>query len=87
MIELRSDFNKITSWLESAQAYTFVDGGKVTNLRDGFGGGTLYSGGGGVRGRVGKVFFGIETAFPLNEDRFESGNRSPRFNLQLSTSI
>jgi hemolysin activation/secretion protein len=87
MIELRSDFGKITSWLESAQAYTFVDGGQVTNLRDGFGGGTLFSGGGGVRGRMGKILFGVETAFPLNEDRFESGDRSPQFNLQLSTSF
>lgn len=85
LAELRTDFNNITSWLNWAQAYVFVDAGRVTNLERGFGGGALYSGGGGVRARLGTIDVGVESAFPLNADRFDSDDRSPRFNLNVST--
>jgi hemolysin activation/secretion protein len=85
LAELRTDFNKIAKWLNWAQAYTFIDAGRVTNLESGFGGGALFSGGGGVRARLGTIDVGVESAFPLNADRFDSDDRSPRFNLNLST--
>ena len=85
LAELRTDFTKIAKWLDWAQAYTFIDAGRVTNLESGFGGGALFSGGGGVRARLGTIDVGVESAFPLNADRFDSDDRSPRFNLNLST--
>ncbi len=83
--ELRSDFNNLAKWLNWVQPYAFFDGGKVINLANGIGDGTLTSGGGGVRARLGEIDLGVEAAFPINADRFDSNNRAPRFNLQLST--
>lgn len=85
--ELRTDFNKPLPLLEWVQLYAFADGGVVRNFDQGFGGGRLYSGGGGVRARLGKFGLGFETAFPLNSDRFDSGDRSPRLNMQLSLGL
>jgi hemolysin activation/secretion protein len=82
--ELRTDFNKPFALVDWVQLYTFADGGAVRNLGNGLGGGTLYSGGAGVRLRAGKVNLGVESAFPLNAVRFDSGDRDPRFNMQLS---
>jgi hemolysin activation/secretion protein len=85
LAELRTDLRRITPWLEWAQPYVFIDGGRVTNIDGGFGGGSLLSGGGGVRTRFGGIDFGVESAYPLTSERFDSGDHSPRFNLQLST--
>ena len=84
LVEVRADFNKATRWLDWVQPYAFVDGGRVTNIGERFGGGSLYSGGGGVRARLGGFDLGVEAAFPLGSERFDSGDHSPRFNLQLS---
>ncbi len=84
-VELRTDFNKVTPWLNWVQLYAFADGGVVRNLQAGYGGGELYSTGGGVRALVGKINLGLETAVPINVDRFDSGDRSPKFNVQIST--
>lgn len=85
LAELRTDLRKIAPWLEWAQPYVFIDGGRVTNVDGGFGGGSLLSGGGGVRTRLGRIDFGVESAYPLTSERFDSGDHAPRFNLQLST--
>lgn len=85
LAELRTDLRRVTPWLEWAQPYIFIDGGRVTNVEGGFGGGSLLSGGGGVRTRLGRIDLGIESAYPLTAERFDSGNHTPRFNFQLST--
>lgn len=87
LLEINRKFAKPVSWIDKLQPYVFIDGGYVSNLRDGFGSGTLVSGGGGVRADIGKLNVEVETAVPLNRDRFESGNRSPQVNLQIGLEI
>ncbi|MBW6526386.1 ShlB/FhaC/HecB family hemolysin secretion/activation protein [Sphingomonas sp. RHCKR7] len=83
--ELRADAGRVLPGvIDRAQGYAFVDGGHVGNLRDGFGGGTLASTGLGVRGGTGRLDGMVEVAFPLNADRFDTGNRRPRISLRLS---
>ena len=83
LAELRKEFNDINGWLDWFQLYAFVDGGYVSNIGTGFGDGTLASAGGGLRSQIGKVDVGIEVAAPLNSDRFESDDRSPKINVQV----
>jgi len=83
--ELRADAGRVLPGvIDRAQGYAFVDGGHVSNLRDGFGGGTLASTGLGVRAGAGRLDGMVEVAFPLNADRFDTGNRRPRISLRLS---
>ena len=83
LAELRKEFNDINGWLDWFQLYAFVDGGYVSNIGTGFGEGTLASAGGGLRSQIGKIDVGIEAAAPLNSNRFESDDRSPRINVQV----
>ena len=83
LIELRRQFDKPVKGVDWVQLYGFSDGGYVDNLRDGFGGGSLISAGGGLRAAFGKADLGVEAAFPLNEPRFATGTRSPRFNFTV----
>lgn len=65
--------------------YTFVDGGRVTNLHDGYGTGTLFSAGGGVRATIARTLSAdIGLAFPLSGLRYDSGNSDPVVNFRLS---
>lgn len=83
LAELRKEFNDVTDWLDWVQLYTFIDGGYVSNIGTGFGDGSLVSAGGGIRSQIGRFDMGIEAAAPLNSDRFESGDQSPKFNVQV----
>ncbi|MEO9920335.1 MAG: ShlB/FhaC/HecB family hemolysin secretion/activation protein [Parasphingorhabdus sp.] len=83
LAELRKEFKDMTNWLDWFQLYGFVDGGYVFNIGTGFGDGTLASAGGGIRAQLGKIDFGIEAATPLTDDRFESGDKSPKINAQV----
>ena len=83
LAELRADFNHPTQWMDWVQPYVFVDGGKVYTLGNTAGNDTLLSGGGGVRARYRTTSLSVESAFPLNTDRLESGNKKPRLNVQL----
>lgn len=87
LLEINRKFVKPVSWIDKLQPYVFVDGGYVDNLRNGFGSGTLVSGGGGIRADIGKLNLEVETAVPLNRDRFESGDRSPQVNVQVGLEI
>lgn len=84
LAELRGNFDGPKGVLDWAQLYGFIDGGYVDNLRGGFGGGSLVSGGGGIRAGRGRAEFGLEVAAPINADRFESGDRSPKLNVVVS---
>ncbi len=83
LAELRKEFKNIAGWLDWLQLYGFVDGGHISNIGTGFGDGSLMSAGGGLRAQLGKFDLGVEAAAPVNEDRFESGDRSPRVNVQV----
>ncbi len=87
LFEVREDFDDAISFLDRLQLYSFVDGGYVHNLRNGFGGGTLFSAGGGLRLRAGIFDFELESAIPLTEDRFDSGDRSPKINVQIGVNF
>ncbi|SFP57957.1 ShlB/FhaC/HecB family hemolysin secretion/activation protein [Sphingomonas rubra] len=83
--ELRADTGGILRGvIDRTQFYGFVDGGTVDNLRDGFGGGTLASTGVGLRAGTGKLDGMVEIALPLNQDRFDTGDRRPRISLRVS---
>lgn len=83
--ELRADAGRIPgSLVTRAQFYGFVDGGYVHNLRDGAGGGTLVSAGGGARLGTGRFDWLAELALPVNADRFDTGDRHPRVTLRVA---
>ena len=70
------------------EVYGFVDGGKAYNLDEGFGGGSLFSSGGGFRADIGKSLTGgLEVAVPLSGVRYDTGDSSARVRFQLSQSF
>jgi hemolysin activation/secretion protein len=83
--ELRVDIGQLVPRLiERVQLYGSVDGGYVGNLRGGSGGGALLSTAAGVRMGHGRLGGMVEVALPLNEDRFDTGDRDPRVSFRLS---
>lgn len=83
--EIRADIGRVLPGLiDRSQLYSFVDGGVVSNLRGGFGGGSLLSVGGGARLGTGHVDGMIEIALPINADRFDTQNRDPRISLRIA---
>ncbi len=84
-LELRADVGRIAgSIVTRAQLYSFVDGGFVDNLRDGIGGGALVSTGAGARIGTGGFDWLVEVAFPVNADRFDTGDRRPQVSLRVA---
>jgi len=83
LAELRKEFNDVNQWLDWFQLYVFIDGGYVSNIGTGLGDGSLASAGGGMRSQIGRLDFGIEAAAPVGSDRFESGDQSPKINIQV----
>lgn len=86
-IELRRKYEGLIPGLDWVQAYGFVDGGYVTNKAGGFGGGSLFSAGSGLRFGKGRAELGVEAAYPLNPDASRGDNRDPRINLMLSVGL
>ncbi|RDE05927.1 ShlB/FhaC/HecB family hemolysin secretion/activation protein [Sphingomonas aracearum] len=83
--ELRLNVLDHAGPVSKPQLYTFVDGGRVTNLENGFGTGTLFSAGGGVRATLARTFSAdIGLAFPLSGLRYDSGDSDPVVNFRLS---
>lgn len=77
-----------TGFLRWAQLYTFADAGYVTNLETEFGTGDLYSAGAGARFNLAPhLNFELETAFPLKAVRYDSGNKSPRVSLSVTSNF
>lgn len=64
-----------------------ADGGYVTNKAGGFGSGSLYSVGSGLRFGKGKAELGIEAAYPLNADPMHGESKDPRINLSVSLGL
>ncbi len=87
-LEIRYDINDVSESVEKIQIYGYSDYAGVRNSRGGGGGGRLASAGGGVRAWIGDhVRLGVEAGVPLNADRFDSGNRSPRLRFVLTGSF
>ena len=84
-VELAFDLGDIGTngdLVDDIELYAFADAATVSNQGGGFGGGELYSAGGGIRARLAdKLRLGLEAGVPLNTDRFDSGDRSPRLRL------
>jgi len=86
--ELRYDWPQALGLLENMQIYAFADGGVVTNLDDGFGGGSLASTGGGLRADVTNTLdLDFLVAVPLTGDRYDTGDQSPRVHVRVSKSF
>ena len=83
--ELRFDLKDMPRPIRRAQLYAYGDAGRVSNLRNGQGGGSLASIGGGLRVTVDpRIEAGIEVGVPLRDGAI--GNRpDPRISFTLST--
>lgn len=83
--ELRYEPRIAADGIDRLQLYLFGDIGRVANLRQGFGGGTLASAGGGARLWFGNRFeAGAELAFPLADGLFEEAP-NPRLSFSLGS--
>ena len=88
LAELRYDWPKALGAVRRVQLYAFADGGTVSNLAEGRGSGTLASGGAGLRTDITRdLDLDFEVAVPLTEDRYDTGDNSPRLNLRISQSF
>jgi len=69
--------------LRRLQLYLYADAGRATNLRDGSGGGSIASAGGGVRAWLTEGFeAGLELALPLTDGLFDD-DPDPRFSFTV----
>lgn len=88
LAELRYDIASPLRAIKSAQLYAFVDGGRVTNLANGFGSGSLASLGGGIRAALTRTLNAdLEIAAPLSGPRYDTGNRSLRVRFRIAAAL
>jgi hemolysin activation/secretion protein len=86
--ELRYDWPDALGAVRNMQLYAFADGGTVTNLAAGRGGGTLASSGGGLRADITRnLDLDLELAVPLTEARYDTNDNTPRINLRVVQSF
>lgn len=84
LAELRYMIDRPFGLIQRAQLYAFVDGGKVANLENGFGGGALASAGGGIRTDVtNRLGANIEVAAPLTGPRYDTGDESAKVKFRM----
>jgi hemolysin activation/secretion protein len=88
LAELRYDWDDAFGLMRRMQFYGYADGGVVGNLDGGRGSGSLASGGGGIRTDITRdLDLDLELAIPLTGPRYDTDDRSPRFNVSLSQSF
>jgi hemolysin activation/secretion protein len=86
--ELRYDWPDAFGAVRNIQVYAYADGGTVTNLEGGRGGGTLASSGGGFRADLTRnLDLDLEIAVPLTEPRYDTDDNTPRLNLRIVQSF
>ena len=86
--EIRYDWPKALGTVRHLQLYAFADAGTVSNIADGLGSGTLASSGAGLRTDITRdLDLDFEVAVPLTEERYDTGNNSPRLNLRVTQSF
>ncbi|HSJ78209.1 MAG TPA: ShlB/FhaC/HecB family hemolysin secretion/activation protein, partial [Erythrobacter sp.] len=86
--ELRYDWPDALGVVRHVQLYAFADGGTVSNLEGGLGGGTLASSGGGFRADLTRnLDLDFEIAVPLTEARYDTDDKTPRLNLRVVQSF
>lgn len=86
--EMRYDWRDALGFIDRLQFYAFADGGVVSELGSGTGGGSLASSGGGFRADISHLLdFDVEVALPMTGPRYETGDSSPKINLRLSRSF
>jgi hemolysin activation/secretion protein len=83
LVEIREQFDDLLPGVDWVQVYQFADGGYVENMAGGFGDGTRWSAGAGLRAAMGKTTIALELAFPLNARRSDKNSKSPRVNLSV----
>jgi hemolysin activation/secretion protein len=84
--ELRYDIaGRLPARLQRLQLYLYADAGRVTNLQNGFGGGSLASAGGGARAWFDHgVEAALELGIPLTDSPYNP-NPDPRFSFSLGS--
>lgn len=88
LAELRYLIDRPLGLAKRAQIYAFVDGGSLSNLQRGIGGGALASAGGGFRMDVTRSLGAtLELAVPLSGRRYDTGDESPKVNFGLVKSF
>lgn len=87
LVELRHSLPLPWKGLKWAHVYGFVDGGHLHNHAGGYGGGTLFSSGAGVRASTGPFELGVEGAIPLKRAPYGDGGLSPRYNFVLGVEL
>lgn len=86
--ELRYSLAGDGFWLPYGHLYVFADGGVVSNLEDGLGGGSLASAGGGMRLGITKdLDLDLEVAVPLSGPRFDTESEAPMVNVRVQQSF
>ncbi|HWU94873.1 MAG TPA: ShlB/FhaC/HecB family hemolysin secretion/activation protein [Sphingomonas sp.] len=86
--ELRYMINRPFGLVRRAQLYAFVDGGKASNLDNGFGGGALASAGAGIRADVtNHLGANVEIAAPLTGPRYDTGTEAPKLRFRVFQSF
>jgi hemolysin activation/secretion protein len=85
-VELRFALPEIGGPLRAAQLYGYADAGTVGNYRDGSGGGSLASAGGGIRTWLGKTIdASLEVGVPLKNGADPAENLNPRISFVIGS--
>ena len=84
-IELRYKIDRKIGPVRGVELYGFADGGRVRNLARGFGGGSLFSVGGGLRADVDRrTDASLEVVVPLSGARYDTNDRAPRLRFSVT---
>lgn len=87
LAELRYRVNTGDLPLDFLQLYAFADGGYVSDIDRSGGEGSLFSAGPGLRGRLGRLDWEVESAFPLGGSGERSDPDGPQINVRAGVNF